>query len=103
MTVNMEKIFIKVAMKRPPLRVKLVVVNGLSHREGALVFTALHAVDVPIFTSGAFLIGFAVPRRAVDADVEDRATPKRQERGLLDEGFSVGLHGALGFRVWIFL
>ena len=77
------------------MRVELVVMSGLGHRKGA--------VDVPVFTSSAFLIGFAVLRRAVDADVEDRATPKRRERGLLGEGFSEGLCGALGFGVQIFL
>ena len=61
-TVNAEELFVEVAMERPSLRVELVVASGLSHREGTLVFTALRAVDVPVFTSGAFLIGFAVPR-----------------------------------------
>ena len=102
-TVDTEKIFIKVTMERPPLRVKLVVVSGLSHRKGALVFTALRVVDVPVFASGAFLIGFAIPRGAVDADVEDRATPKRRERGLLGEGLGKGLRGALRFGVRTFL
>ena len=55
----------------------MVVTSGLGHRKGALVFTALRAVDVPIFTSGAFLIGFTVLRGAVDTDVEDGTTPKR--------------------------
>ena len=81
----------------------MIVTSGLGHRKGALVFTALRAVDVPVFTSGAFLIGFAILRGAVDADVEDRATLERRERGLLSEGFSEGLHGALGFGVRIFL
>ena len=81
----------------------MVVMSGLSHRKGALVFTALRAVDVPIFTSGAFLIGFTVPRGVVNADVEDRATPERQERGLLGEGFDEGLRRALGLGVRIFL
>ena len=60
--VNTEELFIKIAMERPSLRVELIVTSGLSHRKGALVFTALRAVDVPVFTSGVFLIGFAVPR-----------------------------------------
>jgi len=77
----------------------LVVANDLGDRKDALVFMALRAVDVPVFTSGVLLIGFAVPRGAVDADVEDRATPERQERGLLGEGFGEGLHGGLGFGV----
>ena len=103
MAIDTEELFVKVAMERPPLRVKLVVTSGLGHRKGTLVFTALRTVDVPVFMSGAFLIGFTVPRGAVDADVEDRATPERRERGLLGERFSEGLRGALGFRVWIFL
>ena len=86
-TVDTDKIIVKVAMERPPLRVELVVVSGLSHRKGALIFMAMCAVDIPVFTSGAFLIGFAISRRAVDADVEDQATPERWERGLLGEGF----------------
>ena len=99
MTVNAEKIFIEVVMEWPSLRDELVVMSGLGHHKGTLVFMALHAVDVPVFTSGAFLVGFTVPRRAVDADVEDRATPERRERGLLGDGFGEGLRGALGFRV----
>ena len=102
-TVDTEKIFIKVTMERPPLRVKLVVASGLSHHKGALVFTALRVVDVPIFMSGVFLIGFAILRRAVDADVEDCATPKRRERWLLGEGFGEGLRGALRVEVQTFL
>ena len=97
--VNAEKLFVKVAMERPSLRVELVVTSGLGHHKGALIFTALRVVDVPIFTSGVFLIGFAILRRAVDADIEDRATPERRERGLLGDGFGEGLRGALGFRV----
>ena len=85
------------------MRVELVVTSGLGHHKGTLVFTALRAVDVLVFTSGAFLIGFAVLRRVVDADVEDRATSERRERGLLGEGFGEGLRGALGFGVRIFL
>ena len=81
----------------------MVVMSGLGHRKGAPIFTALRTVDVPVFTSGAFFIGFAVPRGAVDADVEDRTTPERRERGLLGEGFGEGLRGALGSRVRIFL
>ena len=102
-TVDTEKIFVKVAMERPPLRVELVVVSGLGHRKGALVFTALRTVDIPVFTGDAFLIGFAVSRRAVDADIEDCVTPKRRERWLLGEGFDEGLHGALRFGVRTFL
>ena len=56
--VNTEELFIEVAMERPSLRVELVITSGLGHRKGALVITALRAVDIPIFTNGAFLICF---------------------------------------------
>ena len=59
-------------------------------------------VDVLVLMSGAFLLGLAVPRGAVDADVEDCATPERQERGLLGEGLGEGLRGALRLGVQIF-
>jgi len=78
-------------------------VSGLGHRNGAFVITALRAVGIPVFSGGAVLICFAVPRRAVDADVEDCATPERRERGLPGEGLGEGLRGALRLRVRIFL
>ena len=81
MAIDTEELFVKVTMEKTPLQVELVVTSGLSHHKGALVFTTLRAVDVLVFTSGAFLVGFAILRRAVDADVEDCATPKRRERG----------------------
>ena len=62
MAVNAEELFVEVAMEWPSLRVELVVTSGLGHRKGALVFTTLCTVDVPIFTSDTFLIGFVVPR-----------------------------------------
>ena len=77
MAVNAEEFFAEVAMEGPSLRVELVITSSLGHRKGAFVIMALRVVDVPVFTSGAFLIGFAVPRGVVDADVEDCATPKR--------------------------
>ena len=101
--VNAEEFFVEVAMEGPSLRVEPVITSGLGHRKGAFVITVLCAVDVPVFTGGAFLICFAVPRGAVDAVVEDCATPERQERGLLGEGLGEGLHGALRLGVWIFL
>jgi len=101
--VNAEEFFVEVAMEGPSLRVELVIMSGLGHRKGAFVIMALRVVDVPVFTGGAFLICFAVPRGAVDADVEDCATLKRRERKLLGEGFSEGLHRALGLGVWILL
>ena len=97
--INVEKLIVEVALEWPSLRVKLL----LGHRKGNLVCSALCAVDVLVLTSGAFLLGLAVPRRAVDADVEDRATPERRERKLLGEGFSEGLHRALGLGVQILL
>ena len=60
-------------------------------------------VDVPVLTSGAFLLGLAVPRGAVDADVKDGATPERRERKLLGEGFGEGLRRALGLGARILL
>ena len=87
--INTEEIFIEVAMERPSLRVELIVASSLGHCKSALIFTALRAIGVPVFTSGTFLISFAVPRRAVDADVEDRTTPERREGDLLGEGFGV--------------
>jgi hypothetical protein len=63
----------------------------------------LRTVGVPVFTGGAFLICFAVPRGADNTDVEDCATPERQERRLLGEGLGEGLGGALRLGVQIFL
>ena len=74
-TVNVEKLVIVVALERPSLRVKLL----LGHRKGNLVCSALCAVDVPVLTSGAFLLGLAVSRGAVNADVEDQITPPGEE------------------------
>ena len=48
-------------------------------------------VDVSILTSNAFLLGFTIPRRAVDADVEDRTTLEGWKEELLEEGFGVGV------------
>ena len=61
MAVNAEKLFVEVTMEQPSLRVELVVASSLGHRKGVLIFAVLHAIDVPVFMSGAFLIGFAVP------------------------------------------
>ena len=69
----------------------------------AASFSQRCAVDVPVLTSDTFLLGFAVPRRAVDADIEDRATPEGWEMELLGEGFSEGLRRALRLGAWIFL
>jgi len=48
-------------------------------------------VDVPVLASDTFLLGFAISRRAVDADVEDRATLEGWEKELFGEGFGEGL------------
>ena len=48
---------------------------------------------------GVFLLGFTVLRGAIDADVEDHASPERRERKLLGEGFDEGLRRALGLGV----
>ena len=45
-----------------------------------LICSALCMVDVSVLVSGAFLLGLAVSRGAIDADVEDRA-PQRGGRG----------------------
>ena len=60
-------------------------------------------VDVLVLVSDTFLLNFAVPRRAVDADVEDRATLEGWEKELLGEGFGEGLHRALRLGARIFL
>ena len=99
MASNTEKLFVEVALEWYSLRVKLL----LSPRKDILVCLALCAVDIPVLTSGAFLLGLTVPRGAIDADVEDHATPERRERKLLGEGFGEGLRRALGLRVWILL
>ena len=56
--INMDKLVVEVVLEWPSLRVKLL----LGHRKGDLVCSALRTVDVPVLTSGAFLLGFAVPR-----------------------------------------
>ena len=52
-------------------------------------------VDVSVLTSNAFLLGFAISRRAIDTDVEDRTTPEGWEKELLGEAFGEGLRRAL--------
>ena len=75
----------------------------LGPHKDILICSALCVVDVLILTSGALLLGFAISRGPIDANVEDRATPERRERKLLGEGFGEGLRRALGLRVWILL
>ena len=76
MAVNMDEFVIEVAVELawPSLRVKL----SLGHRKGSLVCSALRVVEIPVDAGGAFLLGFAVLRGAVDADVEDCAATERR-------------------------
>ena len=74
--VNTDKLIVEVALECSSLRVKLL----LGPRKGSLVCLALCTVDVPVLTNGTFLLSFAVPRGAIDADVEDCAAAERRER-----------------------
>ena len=69
MAVNTNKLVVEVALEWSSLRVKLL----FGPRKDNLVCSALCAVDIPVLVGGAFLLGFAVPRGAIDADVEDCA------------------------------
>ena len=99
MAVNTDKLIVEVVLEWPSLIVKLL----LGHRKGNLVCLALCAVDVLVLTSGAFHLGFAVPRGPVDVDVEDCAATERRERKFVGEGFGEGLRRALGLGAWILL
>ena len=63
----------------------------------------LRMVGISVDTSGAVLVGFPIPWGAVDADIENPASPEGWERRLNDGGFGDSLHGALGLRVWVLL
>ena len=76
MAINTDKLIVKIVLEWPSLRVKL----SLGHRKGNLVCSTLCMVDVLVLASGVFLLGFTVPRGAVDADVEDCATTEWRER-----------------------
>ena len=80
MAINLEEFFIEVAMEGPSLQVKLVITSGLGHRKGALVIIALCTVDVPVFTSGTFLIGFTIPGGLSMLTLKI-APPQKGERG----------------------
>ena len=69
--------------------------SNLGPHNSCLVFSALHAVDVLVLLSNVLLLGFTIPRRAVDANVEDRTTPEGWKEKLIGEGFGEGLHRAL--------
>ena len=77
--------------------------SSLGPRNGRLVFSTLGAVDVLVLTSDTLLLGFVVSNRAVDADIEDRATLEGWEKELLGEGFGEGLRRALRLGARIFL
>jgi hypothetical protein len=95
--VDAEKFFIEVMVERErsSLRIEPIILSSLDPRNGCLIFSSLCTVDVPVLPSNALLLGFAVPRRDVDADVEDRTTPEGWKEKLVGEGFSEGLHRAL--------
>jgi len=77
--------------------------SSLGPCDSCLVFSALCAVDVSVLMSDAFLLGFIVLRRAVDADVENCTTSEGWEKELLGECFGKGLHRAQRLGAQIFL
>ena len=95
--VDAEKFFVEVVVERErsSLRIKPIIPSNLGPRDGCLVFSPLCTVDVSVLPSNALLLGFAVPRRVVDADVEDCTIPKGWEEKLIGEGFGEGLRRAL--------
>ena len=95
--IDVEKFFVKVAVEREwsSLRVKPIIPSSLGPRDGCLVFSPLRAVDVSVLPSNTLLLSLAVPRRVVDADIEDRTTPEGWKEELLREGFGEGLRRAL--------
>ena len=102
--VDPEEFFVEVAVERErsSLRVKPIIPNSLGPHDGCLVFLSLCVLDIPVLLSNVFLLGFAIPRRAVDADVEDRTTPEGWKEKLIGEGFGEGLYRALRLGAWSF-
>ena len=100
MAIDVEEFFVEVVVERErsSLRVKPIIPSSLGPCDGCLIFSPMCAVDVSVLPSTALLLGFAVSRRVVDADVEDRTTPKGWEEKLIGEGFGEGLHRALRLR-----
>ena len=80
------------------MRVKMIIPSSLGPRDGCLIFLPLRAVDVPVLPSNALLLSFAIPWRAIDADVEDRTTLEGWKEELLGEGFGEDLRRALRLR-----
>ena len=103
--VDAEKFFVEVAVERErsSLRVKPIIPSSLGPCDGCLVFSPLRVVDVSVLLSNALLLGFAIPWRAIDANVEDRTTSEGWEKELLGEGFGKGLRRDLRLGAWIFL
>jgi len=103
--VDAEKFFVEVVVERErsSWRIEPIILSSLSPRNGCLVFSPLCAVDVLVLPSNALLLGFTIPRRDVEADVEDRATPEGWEEKLIGEGFGEGLRRALRLGARIFL
>ena len=104
MAVDAEKFFVEVTVEREQssLRVKPIILSSLGPCDGCLVLSPLRAVDILVFPSSVLRLGFAVPRRAVDADVEDCTTLEGWKEKLIREGFSEGLRRALRLRAWSF-
>ena len=94
--VNAEKFFIEVMVERErsSLRIEPIIPSSLGPRNGYLIFSPLGTVDILVLLRNA-LLGFAVPRRAIDTDVEDHTTLEGWKETLLGEGFSEGLYRAL--------
>jgi len=101
--IDTEKFFVEVAVERErsSLRVKPTIPSSLGPCDGYLIFSPLRTVDVSVLPSST-LLDFTIPRRAVDADVEDCTTPEGWEEKLIGEGFGEGLHRALRLRAWSF-
>ena len=77
--VNAEKFFIEVMVERErsSLRIEPIIPSSLGPRNGYLIFSPLGTVDILVLLRNA-LLGFAVPRRVIDANIED-CTPGRVE------------------------
>ena len=73
--IDVEKFFVEVMVERErsSLRIKTIIPSSLGPRDGCLIFSSLRAVDILVLPSSALLLGFGISRRAVDADLEDRA------------------------------
>ena len=64
--------------------------------------SALCMVGVPVDMSGTVLIGFSIPRRAIDADIKYPTSTEGWKRRLDGGGFGDNLRRALGLNVKIF-